>query len=73
MTLDIFQSYGNVPCDSDWLNIIDKCFVINGADIFTSLAGILSGPVALLVEILDKRLNTSFSVTSGICFTSFPF
>ena len=51
MTLDIFQCYGNVPCDSDWLNIIDKCFVINGADIFTSLAGILSGPVSCLVTL----------------------
>ena len=60
VTLDIFQSYGNVHCDSDWLNIIVKCFHIKGADIFTSLTGILSGPVALLVKILDRRLNTLF-------------
>lgn len=59
MTLEIFQSCGNVPSDNDLLNMIVKWFAIIGAATFTSLADILSGPVALFVAIFDKRLSIS--------------
>ena len=39
-----------IPSDNDLLNMIVKWFAIIGAATFTSLADILSGPVALFVD-----------------------
>ena len=44
--------------------MIVKWFAIIGAATFTSLADILSGPVALFVAIFDKRLSISCWDTS---------
>jgi hypothetical protein len=44
--------------------MIVKWFAIIGAATFTSLADILSGPVALVLAIFDKRLSISCWDTS---------
>jgi hypothetical protein len=54
MTLEIFQSCGNVPSDNDLLNMIVKWFAIVGA----------AESVALFMAIFHKRLSISCWDTS---------
>ena len=54
-TLAIFQSSGYIPIERERLKMADKDGDKISADIFKTLLGILSGPVALL-RLMDFRV-----------------